>query len=125
MEHSKAVQTRLGEVLKQKTADANQMFLDVVCSLKHDVPDKTDIFTSLADEKVSVSQKLVHCRGLIQGASDNVLNEMAAISAKAKANRRISVIMNGFFAGTFNNSRLENRTHQAVACYPSSKVNNI
>ena len=98
MEHSKAVQTRLGELLKGKEEEAKKMLSDCVSSLKHDRPDKADIFTSLGDEKVPASQNLGYCRGLIQAASDNVLNEMAAISAKAKINRRISVVMNGLFA---------------------------
>lgn len=98
MEHSKAVQASLGELLKGKETEASQMLLEAVSSLKHDLPGKADILTSLADQKVPASQNLQHCRGLIQTATNNVLNEMAAISEKMKVKRRLAVVTCGFFS---------------------------
>jgi chorismate mutase len=97
MEHSKAVQAQLCELLKGKEIEANQMLLEAVSSLKPDLPGKADILTSLGDRKVPASQNLQHCRGLIQAATDNVLNEMASISEKMKVKRRLAVVTGGFF----------------------------
>jgi chorismate mutase len=98
MEHSKVVQARLGQLLKGKETEANQMLLEAVSSLKNDMPDKADIFTSLGDHKIPATQNLQHCRGLIQTATDNVLNEMASISEKMKIARRLAVATCGLFS---------------------------
>lgn len=97
MEHSKAVQAQLGKLLKGKETEANQVLFEAISSLKRDLPDKADIFTSLGDRKVPASQNLQHCRGLIQTATDNVLNEMASISEKMKVKRRLFVVTSGLF----------------------------
>ena len=118
MEHSKAVQTRLGELLKGKDEEAKQVLADAVSSLKRDVPEKVDIFTSLGDEKVPASQNLQHCRGLIQSATDNVLSETASISERLKVSRRLAVVTCGLFGSMATTAGITKLTSGSIVEWP-------
>ena len=123
MDHSKAVQARLGELMKGKEDEAKQMLSDTVSSLKLNVPGKADTFISLGDNKIPASQNLQHCRGLIQTATDNVLNEMAAISEKVKVSRRLAVATGRLFSSIATTTGVTKLPSGSITKWPSNIVN--
>lgn len=123
IEHSKAVQIRLAELMKGREQEASQILAEAMSSLKNSESQKTGAHHALSDKKTLPNEQLSYCRPFVQKATDNILSEMENVSVKNSLARKLAAINCGLFSTSAQvslpslpQSRNERRTPASVGC---------
>ena len=97
IEHSKAVQRKLGKLLLDKPNQLKGLLDNYVLTLKQDIPAATDLIDRLRDPKISASDNLKICREIIQNSTDIILSKMASLAYKISSTKKPLILRFGMF----------------------------